>query len=108
MYSFFRIKEHRHIDFDLFILFDAAMVCIQIQFFYCFFGKIATESFARMADCLYESNWLILKPKLQKYLVLMIGNAQRPVYYHGFGLATLNLETFAYVSYFSNNDTKNK
>lgn len=63
-------------------------------FLYCFFGKLATESFETMADCLYETNWLDLPVNLQKYFIVMIGNAQIPIHYHGFGVALLNLETF--------------
>lgn len=51
-----------------------------------------------MADCLYEANWQELPPELQKNFILMIQNAQRPCFYHGFGMAILNLETFTKVS----------
>lgn len=68
------------------------------MFLYCFFGKLASESFEQMADCLYECNWYGLPVGLQKYFILMIGNAQRPLYYHGFGIAVLNLKTFSKVS----------
>lgn len=63
-------------------------------FVYCFFGKLATDSYGEMATCLFESNWQVLPIDLRKYLILMIGNAQRPLYYHGFKIAVLNLETF--------------
>lgn len=55
---------------------------------------MATESYATIADSLYECNWYELSPKLQKYLTIMITNAQGPMFYHGFGVAVLNLETF--------------
>lgn len=67
-------------------------------FFYCYFAKLATESFLKMGDSLYESNWTELPFELQKYLIVMIGNMQLPMYYHGFGVAVLNLETFTSVS----------
>lgn len=67
-------------------------------FVYCFFGKLATTSFEEMANCTYESNWQQLRVDLQTYLILMIGNMQRPIYYHGFGVAVLNLETFCKVT----------
>lgn len=51
-----------------------------------------------MADCLYDTNWQMFSIKLQKYVVIMIGNAQKPLYYHGFGVAVLNLVTFTKVS----------
>lgn len=70
------------------------MVGVSNLFVYCFFGKLATESYANMPKCLFETNWPELPHELQRYFVLMISDAQRPLYYHGFGIAILNLETF--------------
>lgn len=67
-------------------------------FVYCFFGKLATESFEKMAYCLYESNWYGLSVDLQKNFILMIENAQIPIFYHGFEMLVLNLETFTQVN----------
>lgn len=61
------------------------------------FGEMATASYANIADSIYESNWQDLNVGLQKYYILMIGNAQRPVYYHGLGIVILSLETFGNV-----------
>lgn len=74
------------------------LVGMLILFGYCYFGKMATESYLKMADCLYGLNWHELDLKYQKYFVIMMANAQRPIYYHGFGVAILNLETFLKVS----------
>lgn len=67
-------------------------------FMYCYFGMMATESFRNMAECLFESNWLELPIDLQKAILLMIQNIQKPIYYHGFGLSILNLQTFVNVN----------
>lgn len=66
--------------------------------FYCFFGRMATEQFSQMADCLFQSDWPNLPIQLQKYYILMIDNAQLPLCYHGFGMTIMNLETFTKVS----------
>lgn len=58
---------------------------------------MATESFERIPDCLYESNWHELPFEMQKSLVIMFENSQKVLYYHGFGVAVLNLETFTKV-----------
>lgn len=55
---------------------------------------MATQSYEDMANCLFEGNWQKLSVRLQTFLIPMIENAQRPIYYHGFGVAVLNLETF--------------
>ena len=70
---------------------------ITVMFVYCYFGKIATESYSTMADSTYEINWHDLPVRHQKYVMIMIQNMQRPLYYHGFGVVVLNLETFTKV-----------
>lgn len=68
-------------------------------FVYCYFGMLATKSYMDMSDSMYESNWYKLPIQLQTYIILMIENMQRPLYYHGFGMVILDLETFTKVSY---------
>lgn len=67
-------------------------------FLYCYYGKVASESCEKMADCLYGSNWRKLSIKLQKYVILMIADMQKPIYYHGFGFFNLDLKIFIAVS----------
>lgn len=69
-------------------------------FLYCFFGKVATESYEQISDCMFQANWVTLPVKYQKYFILMIGNSHRPFYFHGFKFAILNLETFTKVNKF--------
>lgn len=76
------------------------MIGLLTTFLYCFFGKMATEHFTLMADCLFQSNWLDLPIKLQKYYIIMIQNAQKPIYYNAFGMTVIGLETFTHVSAF--------
>lgn len=67
-------------------------------FLYCYYGKLASESSAKFADCVYDSDWRELSTKLQKYVPVMIANMQRPIYYNGFGFVNLDLSTFIAVS----------
>lgn len=87
-------------DANIFILMLGLSTAAVNLFAYCFFGKLATESYSGMATSLFESNWQLLSLKMRKYVILMIGNAQRPLYYHGFQLAVLDLETFLKVKDF--------
>lgn len=64
-------------------------------FLYCYFGAVATESYEKMAKSVYDCKWPELSIDLQKYILVMIMNAQRPLHYHGFGIAILDLNTFA-------------
>lgn len=68
-------------------------------YLFCFFGVKATESYEKMAICVYEFNWPDLSIDLQKNLILVIKNMQKPIFYDGFGIARLNLETFSNVSF---------
>lgn len=68
------------------------------MFPYCYFGKVATDSFVQMSDYVYEMNWPHLPAKLQKYLILMIANMQNPIYYHALYVCLLDLNTYIRVS----------
>lgn len=61
---------------------------------------MAIQSYVKMGDGLINCNWYIMHVDLQKYFILMIANAQRPMYYHVFKIIVLNLETFLDVSIF--------
>lgn len=67
-------------------------------YFYCLYGKYATDSFQAFSDCLYETNWFVLPNDIQKNFILIIGQAQKRIYYHGHGVINLDLETFCKVS----------
>lgn len=88
----------KHLDFELYMLLVSVAAAISSLFAYCYFGKIATNSYDQMAECLYDCNWHELDLQHQKYILVMMMNAQRPIYYNGFGVADLNLETFTTVS----------
>lgn len=75
----------------------AVIVSAANLFTYCYFGKIATESFEKMSNCLFESNWQAFSVDLQKYIKLMIQNTQQSIFYHGFGMVKLDLMTFTEV-----------
>lgn len=66
----------------------------------CYGGQIANDSYAEMANYLFESSWQTLPLNLRKYLIIMITNAQKPLFYHGLGLAIVDLQNFTNVSTF--------
>lgn len=67
-------------------------------FLFCFFGKLATDSYGKMDNCLYKANWPDLPIRLQKYFIIMMADAQRPLQYTGLNVSILNLETYTDVS----------
>lgn len=94
------LLQHLH-DLDIAILIHV-LAAISTSgsnlFVYCYFGKLATDSYTRMAECLYDNDWVGIDIESQKFIILMIANIQKPIYYHGFGVIYLNLETFTDVS----------
>lgn len=86
-------------------LFGIAMVLMTtvamliFLYLFCYFGKLATESFSKMTDSLYEGNWQELSVDVQKYFILMIGNAQTLIFYSGFDIVVLNLGNFTSVNF---------
>lgn len=91
-------QQLKHPSFAVILFLFTGIFDILLILCYCFFGKIATESFQEMADHLYEVDWQDVRIDLQKYYVLMIQNAHCPIYYHGFHLIILDLNTFTRVS----------
>lgn len=85
-------------DFELVFLLLVASVALTDLFLYCYFAKLAAESYEKMSDCMYNCNWPDLPNQIRKYFIIMIGNAQRPQCYAGFKLVVLNLDTFCSAS----------
>lgn len=85
-------------DFNVGFLTIVALSGTLQVFFYCYFGKLASESYEKIPNCLYKFNWYELPVNFQKYFTMMIQNAQKPIHYHGFGFIILELETFMQVS----------
>lgn len=92
------LQQNKKIDLNASSVLFIVFMGVGILFIFCFYGKIATESFEDMAVCLFEANWQTLPIELQKYFILMIGNAQQPLYYHGSGMIVLDLQIFTKVS----------
>lgn len=64
------------------------------MYLYCYFGQVSSESFEQMADILFDTNWPDLSVPMQKYIVIMIANMQKPLHFHGFRMVNLDLKTF--------------
>lgn len=88
----------QHSDFKLLVQpFISLIVGTGSLYLFCNFGKLATDSFENMSDCVYNASWQQFDVELKKYVIFMIQNAQRSLYFHGYGMLTLNLETFTQV-----------
>lgn len=78
-----------------------AVICVfwssSNTFIYCFFGHLTTEILLKINEWLYNSNWHDLQNEHQQFYIMLIANSQRPLYFHGFGIANLTLENYAKV-----------
>lgn len=61
-------------------------------------GSFTTDQFLRFADEAYDAMWYKIPVDLQKYLRLIIANAQRRRVFHGLNFIDLSLATFGKVS----------
>lgn len=93
----FTFQQSQNMDFIMLTVLATSSIGMSTIFVYCYFGKLATISYEKMPDRLFEMNWHEQPNELQKFFILMIANSQKPVYYHGFEVAKLNLETFVNV-----------
>lgn len=82
---------------DLFILLIGTGVSVLNLFVYCYYGAVATENCLQFASSMYESNWYKLPTNLQFFIIMKLRNTQRPLYYRGWKLISLNLDTFCKV-----------
>lgn len=98
-FFFFVLQQFQQQKFDIVMVITTFSVGLVNLLIYCYLGKSATESHGKMSDCIYYNiKWYKLSIELQKHFILMIKNMQKPIYYHGFGVIYLNLETFTKAS----------
>lgn len=90
-------QQRKHLSVEIINSFVGLIFGVVSLFVFCFFGKMATQSYETMADSLYDANWHQRPVKVQKLIMLIIANAQQPLFYHGSGIAVLNLELFTKV-----------
>lgn len=88
----------KHPDLNFYMVLMALLVSGANLYFYCYYGNRSTDDYAQMANILFESNWNELPVEYQKFVKMMIANAQRPFFYHGLHIFHLNLETYLKVN----------
>lgn len=97
--DFFLLKAIKHLGVGFILIIVATSVGASNLFLYCYFGQSSNGQYLSISDSYYNSNWPKLPSEQQKFFIIMIANAQRPLRYHGFGLAFLDLNTFLKVSF---------
>lgn len=92
-------QQFRNLDYEVCFILCLSTFALVNLFIFCYFGRIATDSFAKMSDCVYfKLNWQKIPPKQQAIVVLMIRNMQKPIHFHGFDVAIMDLNTFIQVN----------
>lgn len=84
---------------DIFISIAGLLTGISILLAYCYLGKVASESYIHMSDCIYELKWPKLRVRMQKSVILMIASMHESIFYHGLKIILLDLNTFIRVSF---------
>lgn len=91
-------QQVHNIDLNVVTLVLSTTINLSALFLYCYFGDMASESYKKISDCVYNMGWYELQPRLQKYFPLVIANMQKSLFYYGFGIISLDLRTFTRVS----------
>lgn len=83
------------------ILKALSLVLGWLPFFYwtCNSGEHVATSFSKMDDSIYNISWHLYPSSLQKYFILIIMMAHRPVYIRGYAWITCSRETFKLVDF---------
>lgn len=66
-------------------------------FIYYYAAHNSTDCYIKLADILFESNWIELPNDLQKFVLLIILEAKNPIFYSAYSFADSNLETYVKV-----------
>lgn len=66
-------------------------------FLYCYHGGRTTHNYLEFTDSIYGVNWVQLPVQSQKLFIIMIGQAQKPLFYSGSGIIKLDLAIFGNV-----------
>lgn len=69
---------------DLVKPFPSLMSLLVLFYLLCNFGNKVTDQIVSLSDSYFEALWYHLPVDQQKYFILMISNAQRPIYMEGF------------------------
>lgn len=97
--KFFIFQQQLHDpNFTILTIFLSTSTQMGTAFVYCYFGKMATDSYRNMSDRVFNMNWQELSVNQQKYIIVMIANMQRPLFYHGSGIVDMDLNTFINVN----------
>lgn len=76
---------------------NAVMLSVTNLYLYCYAGATVTINFSKYSKTIFQRDWYLMSVGLQKYLILMIRSAHRPLVFTGYGILKLDLETFTSV-----------
>lgn len=92
-------QEIKNFDDELLSPLPSMMNCICCVFLYTYCGDETNQSFEDVSELLYNTDWIKQPQNIKKTLLLMMQNAQQPMFYTTFGGFPLNMDTFGRVKY---------
>lgn len=79
---------------DIGIICYVTTIALFNLYLYCYFGDFTTGNFSQFPRYFFQSKWYKLPAHYQKYYILIVANSNIQIAFVGFGVVTLNLETF--------------
>lgn len=86
------------VDTNNFLLLPGAITAIvtlmPFLFLVCYVGEHVTTVYLDLKDSIYNISWFLCPLDLQRYIVPMLMNADKPVYFESFGTLNCTNDTF--------------
>lgn len=67
-------------------------------YFYCNSASLTIDRISDIQNTIYDLPWYDMPLETRKYLILIMGKSQNPIYFMGYGLIRCTLENFGKVS----------
>lgn len=78
-----------------------ALICVFVcPYLLCYFASSAIDRISNIQRCVYDLNWYNFSPELQKFIILIMAQSQRRIYFDGLNLIRCTLATFWKVTFY--------
>lgn len=79
---------------------DGLGIIVANVFTFCYFGNLVTNKLMEIDTTAYSLQWYEFPIKQQKYIILLMAQAQRPIVLSGYFRTSCSLERFKDVGFF--------
>lgn len=82
---------------DTFVAINGTWCSLTIMYFFCYIAEDVCNKFEEIGNSIYQLNWFHYPPSVQKSLLIIIRQTQRPIRFHGYNVIFCDMPTFAKV-----------